>query len=323
MKYIYIMFISSFLINIGYSAANYDLKVINNTGYYMYYYSSRSHCVKGGFGSTISPNSSGVSTFEDDNGAGSCGDTRKHVDINFRLFHATQKWFEKTSGMRISIKLDGENRSYPANQFCALGYPLPNNLSYLSGDCGPVEDYKTTIEWNHKKENHWKSMFETSNYEGDHNLDNDGYLIVTKAACGGKDCLDKYSDGGSNLELTLGYNSSKGREVLPGYYKIATVGVGKVYVTSDYNRQVKENDSGEVYLDPENNIYTFHFTNIAQGCTLANGQFQCPQVIDATIPYFTGENTVLFVCQQSSSSQSKCPWVLADNDASNYIVNYS
>ncbi|TNF68288.1 MAG: hypothetical protein EP298_06220 [Gammaproteobacteria bacterium] len=310
MKYFFIIIITILSYQAGYSAQDYNLEVVNNSNNYLYFYSYDKHCIHGGFSGTVNPHSSDNVDFTDDDGLGSCHGNRKHVNIKFLSFRANSKWFQESTNYP---RIDG----YPPNQACALGLALPY---YLNKDCSSINELQTDVEWNHKTvgahiKSNWGTMFETS--------ENDGYLIISKATCDGTDCLNTYGEGGSDLKLILGYNPIKGSPVLPGYYKIVTVGLGKVYVTSNYNRKVKENDSGKVYLDPEKNIYTFHFTTSARGCTLANQQFQCPNTISATIPYYTGENTMLFVCQQSKSSQSKCPWVLSDENKNNYVFNYT
>ncbi|MCF6765543.1 hypothetical protein L3V82_07135 [Thiotrichales bacterium 19S3-7] len=308
MKYIFIILVTILSCNFAYSHETYNLTISNNTNNYLYVYGSDDYCMYHySIFLNLKPHiTASTDNIQDNNGFGKCAGARKHFKINFIAYTPDSYWLKSLQAIHNHTLLD--KLTYE----CVIGkLPIP-----YKQHCKPISILQTQVEFSHGITNgSWQTEIE-SDANG-----NSNYLEVLKATCGADNCLNTYGSGGENIKLTLGYNPNKPIPILPGYYKLDAIGLGKVYVTGRYNRILKQTKDGKIYIGAQNATYTFHFSTTARGCTLINGYFQCPNSVSASIPSDM-INTILFVCQQSSSTESKCPWVLSDNDNNTNAINF-
>ncbi|MCF6776777.1 hypothetical protein L3V83_09375 [Thiotrichales bacterium 19X7-9] len=168
-------------------------------------------------------------------------------------------------------------------------------------------DQSVTVKWDHdynmiNGRQIWQSEITQTSTS-----DSNDY-ILNAATCGGDNCFNKWVDidDDSTIRLTINYNAGSISTT-----NIKTLGLGVATVTNGYGKSVGSDGS----LDLSEGPFVIHFSKTEAECRFNGGLLSCDKGIDYT--YIndddSGSDKLVFACSQTTSNQSKCPWITGKN----------
>ncbi|TNF69167.1 MAG: hypothetical protein EP298_04340 [Gammaproteobacteria bacterium] len=91
-----------------------------------------------------------------------------------------------------------------------------------------------------------------------------------------------------------------------GEYNFRSIQLGEVVVTDGYGRPASIDESTNYIGIMYDQNYFIRFTKTSSVCTIMEGIINCPSSID----FVYTNNTVIFMCTQTHSGDSSCPWAV-------------
>ncbi|TNF70067.1 MAG: hypothetical protein EP298_00550 [Gammaproteobacteria bacterium] len=169
------------------------------------------------------------------------------------------------------------------------------------------KDYNLSFKYYHSSQDDgWHSVIETYNAEP---------FILTHATCNGIECKNYPSikqTGDANLSITIDVgNYVKG-------YELKTLGLGDACLTDGYGNKINQISSSSQRVDLDiSKQYIVKFSKTAEKCHIYKGLITCPN----NIGFVSKDDNIVFSCQQVSSSDSVCPWIVAKKGVSSHLSN--
>lgn len=166
----------------------------------------------------------------------------------------------------------------------------PKSLVFYAQTSDDSASSKVSITIQRNSNDDWESVI--------YQATNKGGLNLTSGTCGGNDCLyHSYQIwGDENFTVSFGLTGSVSLS------NIKAIGLGEVSITNGFGAPAGQNGS----LDLSQGPFVIRFSTSAKACTFNGGLLKC----DPGIIYTYSNNNLIFMCQQTSDGQAKCPWLL-------------